>query len=139
MRKIMAKLMAGGAAGLFLWIVGQVHAGEITCPGVTQIQRTIKPVEAQENRQWESQRLIDVADPAMAQFNSAEFVVPETEADEQSPTQATIICKLGTLNLTLEYLTVQGPALSPWSNRRCESPDATLCTLIKADELNLSF
>ncbi|WP_260957660.1 DUF3757 domain-containing protein [Pseudomonas citri] len=137
MRKIMANLMAGGAAGLFLWSVGQVHAGEITCPGVTQIQRTIEPVEVQDNRQWESQRLTDVADPAMAQFNSAEFVAQEAEADEQSPTRAT--CTFGTLSLRLEYLSVQGPALSSWSNRRCESPDATLCKLIKADELNLSF
>ncbi|MDO7896440.1 DUF3757 domain-containing protein [Pseudomonas citrulli] len=137
MRKIMANLMTVGGAGLFLWIAGQVHAGEITCPGVTQIQKTIEPVEARDDRQWERQRPMDVADPAMAQFNSAEFVVQEP--DEQSPTQATIIYKLGTLNLTLEYLQAQGPALSTGSNRPCESPDATLCKLIKAHELTLSF
>lgn len=135
----MRNLMTGGGAGIFLLMIGHVHAGEITCPAVTQIHHNTESVEVQDHREWQSQSLVEVVDPARWQFNGAEFAVHEPDGDGQAPTKATITCKYGELNLTLEYLQVQETTSLPWANNRCESPDTHMCRLINADYFSLSF
>lgn len=134
----MRNIMTGGA-GILLFIIGHVHAGEITCPTVTQTHHNAKLVEVQDDREWQSQSLVEVANPALWQFNGAEFAVHEPDGGSQAPTRATMTCKYGELNLTLEYLQVQEPASLPWADNRCESPDTHMCRLINADYFSLSF
>lgn len=133
----MCNILTGGGAGVLLLIIGHAHSAELTCPAVTQIHRALDSVIAQDNREWQS--LIDVGNPALLQFNGAEFVIPEATGDEQAPTRATITCKYGSTPLTLEYLPAQGPATSPWLNNHCERSAPPLCKLMNTDDFNLSF
>ncbi|AHL36349.1 hypothetical protein CD58_27320 [Pseudomonas brassicacearum] len=135
----MRNILTVGGAGMLLLIIGHVHAGEITCPAVTQIHRDTGSIEVQDDHEWESHSVVGVANPALLQFNGAEFAIHESDADNQAPTRATITCKYGAINLTLEYLQVQEPTLLPWTDNRCESPDIKTCKLINADDFHGSF
>lgn len=140
----MQNTLAKGA-GLLMLFVGHIQANEITCPAVTDIHRKIESVEdiysveVQDDREWQSQSLVDVVDPALLQFNGAEYAIDESDDAEQTPTRMTITCKYGEINLTLEYLQVVEPGFSPWEDNRCESLDTKACKLITADYFNLSF
>ncbi|EJK98805.1 hypothetical protein PflQ2_0523 [Pseudomonas fluorescens Q2-87] len=82
---------------------------------------------------------MEVANTALLQFNGAEFAIHEPDADDHAPTRATITCKYGAINLTLEYLQVQEPTLLPWADNRCESLDIKTCRLTSADDFRVSF
>ncbi|KQW33465.1 MULTISPECIES: hypothetical protein [Pseudomonas] len=138
----MKKILAGGAV-LFWLIIGHAHAGEITCPAVTDIHRNIEPVEdvffvdVQDGYEWESESLVDVVDPASLQFKGAKYVIHEADEDRQAATRATITCRYGDINLNLEYQQILEPAFSGWVNNRCESPDSRMCRLMDGDYFNL--
>ncbi|ROM69192.1 DUF3757 domain-containing protein [Pseudomonas brassicacearum] len=135
----MRNILTVGGAGMLFLIIGHVHAGDITCPAVTQIHRDPGKIEVQDDHEWESHSLVEAANPALLKFNGAEFAVHETDTHNQAPTRATITCKYGAINLTLEYLQVQEPTLLPWADNRCESPDIKTCRLINADDFRVSF
>ncbi|MCP1452863.1 MULTISPECIES: DUF3757 domain-containing protein [Pseudomonas] len=138
----MKKILAGGAA-LLLLIIGQAHAGEITCPAVTDIHRNIESVEdvffvdVQDDHEWESESLVDVVDPESLQFEGAEYVIHEADEDRQATTRATITCRYGDINLNMEYQQILEPAFSGWVNNRCESPNTRMCRLMDGDYFNL--
>lgn len=138
----MRKILAGGAA-LLLLITGHAHAGEITCPAVTDIHKNIESVEdvffveVQDNHEWESESLVDVVDPATLQFEGAEYVIHEADEDRQAAIRATITCRYGAINLNMEDQQILEPAFSGWANNRCESPDTKMCRLMDADYFNL--
>lgn len=138
----MRKILAGGAAWLLL-IIGHAHAGEITCPAVTDIHKNIEAmedvffVEVQDDHEWESESLVDVVDPAALQFEGAEYVIHEADKDRQTATRATITCRYGDINLNMEYQQILEPAFSGWVNNRCESPDTKMCRLMDGDYFNL--
>jgi len=140
----MQKILAG-CAGLCLLLNGQVHAGEIICPAVTDIHRDIKTadntfsVNGRDDREWASQSLVDTVDPLSLKFNGAEYVLYKPDESEQTPTRATITCKYGQINLTLEYLQVQEPYFSQWLDNRCESLEPRDCILTNADYFNVTF
>lgn len=135
----MRNILTVGGAGMLLLIIGHAHAGDITCPAVTQIHRDTGTIEVQDDHEWESHSLVEVANPALLKFNGAEFAIHEPDTHNQAPTSATITCKYGAINLTLEYLQVQEPTLLPWADNRCESPDIKTCRLINADDFRVSF
>ncbi|WP_024618694.1 DUF3757 domain-containing protein [Pseudomonas kilonensis] len=138
----MKKILAGGAA-LLLLIIGHAHAGEITCPAVTDIHRNIESVEdvffveIQDDHEWESESLVDVVDPASLQFEGAEYVIHEADEEIQAATRATITCRYGDINLNMEYQQILEPAFSGWVNNRCESPNTRMCRLMDGDYFNL--
>ncbi|MDB6442290.1 hypothetical protein SAMN03159507_00884 [Pseudomonas sp. NFACC32-1] len=140
----MQRILAG-CAGLFLSLNGYLHAGEIICPAVTDIHRNMETaddtysVEVRDDREWASQQLVEEVNPALLEFSGAEYVLHEPDGDEQTPTRATIICRYGQLNLTLEHLQVQEPFFSEWADNRCESLDPSVCRLINADYFNVTF
>ncbi|CAI8802058.1 hypothetical protein [Pseudomonas brassicacearum] len=76
----MKRILAGGAVLLWL-IIGHAHAGEITCPAVTDIRRNIETVEdvffvdIQDGHEWESESLVDVVDPSSLRFEGAKYVI----------------------------------------------------------------
>lgn len=127
---------------MLLLILGQAHAGEITCPAVTDIHRNIESVEdvffveAQDEHEWESENLVDVVNPTSLQFEGAEYVVHEADEDKQTATKATITCRYGDINLNLEYQQILEPAFSGWVNNRCESPDTRMCRLMDDNYFN---
>jgi len=135
----MRNILTVGGAGMLLLIIGHVHAGEITCPAVTQIHTDTGSIEVQDDHEWESHSVMEVANTALLQFNGAEFAIHEPDADDHAPTRATITCKYGAINLTLEYLQIQEPTLLPWADNRCESLDIKTCRLISADDFRVSF
>ncbi|SFB33045.1 hypothetical protein SAMN03159488_03068 [Pseudomonas sp. NFIX10] len=135
----MRNILTVSGAGMLLLIIGHVHAGEITCPGITQIHRDIGSIDVQDDHEWENHSIVEVANSALEQFNGAEFAIHEPDVDNQTPTRATITCKYGAINLTLEYLQVQERTLLPWADNRCESPDIKTCRLISADDFRVSF
>ncbi|ROM73890.1 hypothetical protein BK654_20725 [Pseudomonas brassicacearum] len=99
----MRNILTVGGAGMLLLIIGHAHAGDITCPAVTQPHKDTGSIEVQDDREWESHRLVKVANPALLQFNGAEYAIHEPDADDQAPTRATITYRfMGTdyFNLT---------------------------------------
>ncbi|WLH45851.1 DUF3757 domain-containing protein [Pseudomonas beijingensis] len=139
----MKKILAGGAI-LLLLIIGPVHAGEITCPAVTDIHRNIESVEdiffvdIQDEHEWESESLVDVVDPVSLQFEGAEYVIHRDD-DEQAATRATITCRYGAINLKLEEQQILEPTFSKWVSNRCESADTRMCRLMDGDYFNLIY
>ena len=140
----MKKILAGGAV-LLLLIIGHVHAGEITCPAVTDIHRNIESLEdvytvdERQEHEWKSESLVDVVDPASLQFEGAEYVIDEDDGDEQTATRATITCRYGAINLKLDYKQILEPAFSMWVSNRCESTDTRMCRLMDGDYFNLIY
>ncbi|ALQ06170.1 DUF3757 domain-containing protein [Pseudomonas brassicacearum] len=140
----MKRILAGGAVLLWL-IIGHAHAGEITCPAVTDIRRNIETVEdvffvdIQDGHEWESESLVDVVDPSSLRFEGAKYVIHETDEDTQAVTRATITCRYGDINLNLEYQQILEPAFSVWVDNRCESPDTRMCRLMDGDYFNLIY
>ncbi|WP_420234787.1 DUF3757 domain-containing protein [Pseudomonas sp. ABY48] len=140
----MKKILAGGAVLLWL-IIGHAHAGEITCPAVTDIHRNIESVEdvffvdIHDDHEWESESLVDVVNPSSLQFEGAEYVIHEADEDQQAATTATITCRYGDINLNLEYQQILEPAFSGWVNNHCDSPDTRMCRLMDSDYFNLIF
>lgn len=140
----MQKILAG-CAGLFLLLNEQVHAGEVICPAVTDIQRNIETaddiysVNLRDDREWASQSLVDKVDPVLSRFNGAEYALHESTEDELAPTRTNITCKYGQINLTLEYLQVRKPYFSRWTDDHCESLQLRDCKLIDADHANVTF
>ncbi|OPG71582.1 DUF3757 domain-containing protein [Pseudomonas ogarae] len=138
----MKKILAGRAV-LLLLIFGHVHAGEITCPAVTNIHRNIESVEdvffveVQDDHEWESESLVDVVDLASLQFEGAEYVIHKADEGQQAATRATITCRYGDINLNLEYQQILEPAFSGWINNHCESSDTRMCRLMDGDYFNL--
>ncbi|MFL7964806.1 DUF3757 domain-containing protein [Pseudomonas kielensis] len=140
----MKKILAGGAI-MLLMIIGHVHAGEITCPTVTDIHRNIESLEdvyfvdIREDQEWKSESLVDVVDPASLRFEGAEYVIHEDDGDEQTAIHTTITCRYGAINLKLDYQHILEPAFSKWMSNRCESADTRTCRLIDGDYFNLIY
>ncbi|MCL6705199.1 DUF3757 domain-containing protein [Pseudomonas sp. T1.Ur] len=140
----MQKILAGGAVMLWL-ILGHVHAGEVTCPAVTDIRRNIESVEdvffvdVQDDHEWKSESLVDVVDPVSLQFEGAEYVIHKDDGNEQTPSRATITCRYGAINLKLGYQQILKPKLSKWVSNRCESADIRMCRLMESDYFNLVY
>lgn len=140
----MKKILAGGAV-LLLLIIGHVHAGEVTCPAVTDIRRNIESVEdvffvdAQDDHEWESESLVDVVDPVSLQFEGAEYVIHKDDGNEQTSSRATVTCKYGAINLKLEEHQILEPTFSKWVSNRCESADTRMCRLMDGDYFNLIY
>lgn len=130
---------------MLLLIIGQVHAGEITCPAVTDIHRDIESLEdvytvdGREEREWKSESLVDVVDQTSLQFEGAEYVIHEDDGDEQTAPRATITCRYGAINLKLNDQQILEPAFSKWISNRCESPDTRTCRLMDGDYFNLIY
>ncbi|WP_434573888.1 DUF3757 domain-containing protein [Pseudomonas sp. Z3-6] len=140
----MKKILAGGAV-LLLLIIGHVQAGEITCPAVTDIRRNIESVEdvffvdVQDEYEWVSESLVDVVNPLSLQFEGAEYVIHKDDGNEQTPSNATITCRYGAINLKLEEQQILEPTFSKWMSNRCESADIRMCRLMDGDYFNLIY
>ncbi|PBJ11622.1 hypothetical protein BSG18_22610 [Pseudomonas ogarae] len=135
----MRNFMTDGGAGICLLIIGHVHAAEVTCPAATLIHGTTETVEIQDDRKWQSQDLGQEANPAVLQFNGAEFAIHEPDEDEQVPRRVTITCNYGENNLTLDYLDVQEPASLPWPGNHYASRDTHSCRPVNTDYFSLRF
>ncbi|MCG6573272.1 DUF3757 domain-containing protein [Pseudomonas sp. AF32] len=140
----MQKILAGGA-GLFMLLNGYVHAGEIICPAVTDIQKVVGAVEdvysvdIPDEHKWASESLVDVVDPDSLKFNGAEYAPHEINENGQATRRATLTCRYGQINLILEYVQLQESSFSQWAENRCESHEPRICALIDADYFNVSF
>lgn len=140
----MQKILAGGA-GLLMLIIGHADAGEITCPAVTDIRRNLEAVEdvytvdRLEDREWKSESLVDVVNPASLRFKGAKYVVYGVDGEASTPPRVTVTCSYGDINLTQVYLQILEPTFSQWVNQRCDSPDTRMCRLMDADYFNVSF
>lgn len=140
----MQKILAAGA-GLLMLIIGHAHAGEIICPAVTDIHRNVESVEdvyavdPLENRDWKSESLVDVVDPASLRFKGAMYVTHNVEGEESTSSRATVICSYGDINLAQDYRQILEPTFSKWVDKRCESRDPRMCRLMDADYFNVSF
>ena len=83
----MRNILTVGGAGMLLLIIGHAHAGDITCPAVTQIHRDTGMIEVQDDHEWESHSLVEVANPALLKFNGAEFAIHEPDTHNQAPNE----------------------------------------------------
>lgn len=104
----MGNLMTGGS-GILLLLIGHVHAAEVTRPIATPSHGNTETVEIQNDREWQHPRLMQAANPAMEQFNEAEFAVHESDEEEQASSRLTLTCKVGGIHLTRHYLHAQAP------------------------------
>ncbi|WP_434609138.1 DUF3757 domain-containing protein [Pseudomonas sp. D2-30] len=141
----MFKIRAGGV-GVLLGVIGQVNAGEITCPAATDIHRNIEAVEdvyfveGHDEFEWRSENLVDLVNPRKLLFEGAEYVQQEESEDEEElAIRTTITCRYGDMNLVMQYPHVQEPTFSPWINNNCKSQDVNECQLINADYFQVSF
>ncbi|WP_434573891.1 DUF3757 domain-containing protein [Pseudomonas sp. Z3-6] len=134
----MRNFMTGGG-GIILLMIGHVHAGEVTCPAVTQLHENTATVEMQDDPEWQSQSPVQELNPAALPFNDAEFAVQELDEDNQPPARVSITCNHGEMNLTLDYPTSQKPALMPGLDMRCASRDTRTCRQGSTDYLSLRF
>ncbi|WP_033062497.1 hypothetical protein [Pseudomonas sp. CFII68] len=134
----MRNFMTGGG-GIILLMIGHVHAGEVTCPAVTQLHDHTETVEMQDDPEWQSQSPVQELNPAVLPFNDAEFAVQESEEDNQLPARVSITCNHGEMNLTLDYPSAQEPALMPGLDTRCASQPPHIFRRGNADYLSLKF
>ncbi|MCD9113877.1 DUF3757 domain-containing protein [Pseudomonas bijieensis] len=131
----MRNFITDGGAGMCLLIIGHVHAGEVTCPAVTQIHDNTAAVEIQNDPEWQSQSLVQELNPAALPFNDAEFAIHEPDEDELTPRGVTITCNYGEDNLTLDYQ----PMSLPWAGNRCVSQDTNIYRRVNTDYFSLRF
>ncbi|MCW1246657.1 DUF3757 domain-containing protein [Pseudomonas sp. SAICEU22] len=141
----MLKILWTGSTALLSLIIGQVHAGEITCPAAADIHRNIEAVEdiyfvgEHSEFEWQSQSLVDAVDPQSLSFKGADYALHVEDNDEGLPTHTTITCRYGEINLILEYSSVQEPAYSAWLDNTCNNQDVKQCQLITSDYFQVNF
>jgi len=141
----MLKILWTGSTALLSLIIGQVHAGEITCPAAADIHRNIEAVEdiyfvdEHSEFEWQSQSLVDAVDPQWLSFKGADYALHVEDNSEGLPTHTTITCRYGEINLILEYSSVQEPAYSAWLDNTCNNQDVKQCQLITSDYFQVNF
>lgn len=135
----MRNFMTGGG-GIILLMIGHVHAGEVTCPAVTQLHDHTATVEMQDDPEWQTESPVQELNPAALPFNDAEFAIHEPDENQQTPAKVSITCTHGERNLTLDYYpTPQELNLMPGLDTRCASQLPHMCRRGNADYLSLRF